>query len=813
MFDLPLSVRKKGTPYYIIWSYAFNPKKILKFTTKEELLKFDIKKFCENFEESLPTPARAETELINRFSLYLTGHLLLGITRVFDYRVTAIFESAERIIARINQPWEFLSVDEASQSLSPIQQEQRPLSPVDNDFDFMEAPRNNDFLDDEFADRRQFEDLQDEEPRRNEEDDQQDEHEQPGAAAQPGNGNGQPPGGQRTRQRAPKRPRPDTDDEDDEDYGKKRKPRRKPVARRGAVDNLGAQLNIARHEDITLREDVLQESLEQDLLNDDLAPIDEEQLAIFEDQHIQLPNDTLLIIKANAQNDDVRESDAVVEHDFDYQEFDVLPARSLSPSRLFAVKTFDSPLIAARQNSRSASPFHGVINASRSTTPQPLFHGVINASRSATPQPPFHGVINVSRSTTPRPQLVSRSTTPRPPQDVEHDFDYQEFDIPPAGSVSPSRIIAVRLFDTPPAPPSTRSSPPFQGYINFEVSRSATPRPQNDGDDFDFSELNHDETAQKSIKKPRQKRRQYAREPVISFDIEEIRNRDTIYLQKDLRNAKYSKFRSRLDNFHSVYKYFLGQNVDIEANDELRDVLDERIGRLDVERARHRATRSQDLSAFRAESRLTELHSGRETPKEDPLEEEQQQPRGDHMDYDFDNDFRPLSPPPGEDREISMHQNQEQIRPTPPRIRSRSPIQQFQDIEYVEPVPLPPGMEHLLSPPRALPRELFNTSSRAPFKELSCNYDHDDLYFLILYRCAKEKKAVFKFSEFANHWPRPYIAKQYHNFLLLSQMGKILARNVDGVFYSFIIIPNDEFKMNIAKVLVHLNRNAAGVSV
>uniref|UniRef100_A0AC34F0A8 Rad21/Rec8-like protein N-terminal domain-containing protein n=1 Tax=Panagrolaimus sp. ES5 TaxID=591445 RepID=A0AC34F0A8_9BILA len=760
MFDLPLSIRKKGTPYYIIWSYAFNPKKILKLTTREELLKFDIKKFCENFEESLPTPARAEKELLNRFSLYLTGHLLLGVTRVFDYRVTAILENAQRIIARINAPWDFLTVDEASPALSPIQQAQREMSPMDADFDPMEGPRA-DLFDDDFVDQRPNEDFQDEEPRRDEE--------QPAAgAAQPVDENEPPAAGRKTRKRAPKRPRPDTDDEDD-DFGKKRKPRRKPAGRKGAV------LNIARREDITMREDVLQESLEQDLLLDDLAPFEEEDFAIHGDQLIQLPNDTLLIIRGDPETAPRAQPDG--DHDFDYQDFDV-PARSASSSQCIAVKMFDN-------TAPRASPFHGAIN--------------LNGSRSQTPRP-----IARSRSSTPRPIAHSRLSTPQPkPDGVDHDFDYQDFDVRPR-SVSPSRIIAVRLFDSPvpSAPPSTRSSPLFQGVINFDGSRSTTPRPQPDGDhDFDFADQQLDETAEKSFKKPRQKRmrRQHAREPVICFDAEELRTRDQVFLQKDIRNVKINKFRVRLDNYQDLYKVMLGGNVNIEANDDLRDLLDERIGRLDMERPRHRGTKSGELSSYRLESRLTELHSGRETPKEDQHEEQQQVPMSDPIDYDFDNDFRPLSPQPDEEAQ------QDQI---PPKQRARTPIQ-YHDIEYVEPVPLPPGMEHLISPPRAVPLELFNSSSRAPFKELACKYDHDDLYMLILYRCAKEKKAVFKFSDFANHWPRAYIAKQYHNFLLLNQMGKILARNVHGVFHSFIVIPNEEFKTNMAKVLVRLNREAA----
>uniref|UniRef100_A0AC35EZM1 Rad21/Rec8-like protein N-terminal domain-containing protein n=1 Tax=Panagrolaimus sp. PS1159 TaxID=55785 RepID=A0AC35EZM1_9BILA len=112
---------------------AFHPKKFTKLVTKDELAKFDIKKFCEVFEESLPTPARAEKELSNRFSLYLTGHLLLGITRVFTYRVSAVLENAERIIERINQPWDTLSIEDEA-SLSPIPH-QRPESPIDYAFD------------------------------------------------------------------------------------------------------------------------------------------------------------------------------------------------------------------------------------------------------------------------------------------------------------------------------------------------------------------------------------------------------------------------------------------------------------------------------------------------------------------------------------------------------------------------------------------------------------------------------------------------------------------------------------------------------
>jgi hypothetical protein len=291
-------------------------------------------------------------------------------------------------------------------------------------------------------------------------------------------------------------------------------------------------------------------------------------------------------------------------------------------------------------------------------------------------------------------------------------------------------------------------------------------------------------------------------------------NRDQIYLQKDLQNGKFGRFRARLDDHVNLYKAYLGPDTVVEIGDELQNFLDERIGRLD-DGERGRRDAASGSIGLRPASRMSELGSHRGTPKRQEeqqsgtaLDEEVERPEQQMADP-FDHDFEDHPNVYQQEEETPMQQDQPLQQQNFVPVARRSPIRQFEDIEYVEPVPLPEGMEHLLSPPRALPRELFNTSAQRPFKELGCKYDHDDLYWLILYRVATEKKVVFKFGDFADRWPRPYIAKQYHNFLLLVQLRKIIARSVHNVFHSFIVIPNDEFRMNMAKILTCLARDSA----
>uniref|UniRef100_A0AC35GSN1 Uncharacterized protein n=1 Tax=Panagrolaimus sp. PS1159 TaxID=55785 RepID=A0AC35GSN1_9BILA len=82
----------------------------------------------------------------------------------------------------------------------------------------------------------------------------------------------------------------------------------------------------------------------------------------------------------------------------------------------------------------------------------------------------------------------------------------------------------------------------------------------------------------------------HAREPPVILPNADILNRDQVYLQKDLQNGKFGRFRALLDDHVNLYKAYLGPDTVVEIGDELKNFLDERIGRLDdVERERRAA--------------------------------------------------------------------------------------------------------------------------------------------------------------------------------------------------------------------------------
>ena len=228
------------------------------------------------------------------------------------------------------------------------------------------------------------------------------------------------------------------------------------------------------------------------------------------------------------------------------------------------------------------------------------------------------------------------------------------------------------------------------------------------------------------------------------------------------------------------------------------------------EHFRRRRT-TADMSGLRPHSRLTEtLHSGRRTPDADGTHR-----AGTPNAVVADRvPSRAVTPAPHADFDNDFDYGVE----PPPRFPSRTPpVSAFADIEYVEPVPLPKGMEHLLSPPRAVPLEFMNSTAQSPVKELGCKFTESDLYLVILQRCADEKKLVFEFAEFANNWSRPFIAKQFHNFLsmlkcfllfyhykvffsVLMHQRKIIGRAESGIFKSFLITPTKEFKTRMIQI-------------
>ena len=130
--------------------------------------------------------------------------------------------------------------------------------------------------------------------------------------------------------------------------------------------------------------------------------------------------------------------------------------------------------------------------------------------------------------------------------------------------------------------------------------------------------------------------------------------------------------------------------------------------------------------------------------------------------------------------------------------RPKTP-ERLRDIEYIEPVPLPGGIEHLLSPPRPAPKDLFNQSVRK-HSVIACNVTHDDFYEFLLRCVIRENCPVFVYQEMAKEWPRSYIAVNFQNLMLLAQQRRVMLCNKDSKV-SFLIMPTQEYKHKMSKLL------------
>ncbi|KAE9549316.1 hypothetical protein FO519_007467 [Halicephalobus sp. NKZ332] len=792
MFDLPVGLRQRDPGYKVVWTFAFYPKKVNKLLKKDEILTLSTLTVLKHLENALPTPGRSLTEVSTKISLSLAGHLFLGVVRMHYYKSTCSLADIERALDRMDEPigGEAEIVRHSPDNrMSPPQieglideQDIRPLV-FEEDQEIPEVPPFT--------------------------------LEEPPADDQPPAIESQP----KQRRVRKRRVQIVSDDISDEEGEHRRR-------RRSTKKRADGPAFVARREDITMRDepvDPLMGSIEQEVAQDDLMPLDETAFAGLENAPVQLNDNTVIILHGipGAQTGERVEE---IPQDFD---FNSIPFGEVAPVDEFAVPAHGQVLdqftsilgddlmhpvtsTLSHINTGYAVPGEETREIANITFASPdgnvSGRAPINTAYQGTASRCMTTYTNVSDSGLGRTMYRASSVLPEMARHASRASPYisdiREASAPPVfldvsiqrqGS-TPIRVINVNLNYSP---RQTNVEENFGDQIARGILSPMPGIPENPQMDIE----QEDGTNPPKNLGPKSRRR--IQGGIIPVDL--LKNRFHRFAAnrqakgaasvEAMMNRAFANQMSIVRDFYSV----LSIMKDEQLVSSIHRYLKANRGRLQNRRRRSErpSARSRELSILRSrelgEPSIAELNA--------------------LSSMQFDNIptvDRPFSP-----MQIDqVHGIEHPLSPIrfgeyePEFARPKTPEQRHRDIEYIEPVPLPHGIEHLLSPPRPVPKDLFNQSVRK-HSVIPCNVTHDDFYEFLLRCVIRENCPVFVYQEMSKEWPRSYIAVNFQNLMLLAQQRRVMLCNKDNKT-SFLIMPTQEYKYKMSK---HLRDQRMGIRI